>query len=78
VKTYAGIKGRLLFGAITLPGQPDLVGSSVDQRKLFAFFDKPMNLQDESEAPSPGTTAGDAKPQPESESTEQPNGDKQD
>ena len=41
VQVYAGIKGRLMFGAITVPGQPDLVGSVVEERNLFAFFDAP-------------------------------------
>ena len=43
VKVYAGIKGRLMFGAITVPQHPDLIGSVVEEKKLLAFFDQPAN-----------------------------------
>jgi hypothetical protein len=59
VQVYAGIKGRLMFGAITAPGQPDLVGSVVEERNLFAFFDAP-----------PATTADSSTERPESPSIE--------
>ncbi len=47
VQVYAGIKGRLMFGAITVPGQPNLVGSVVEERNLFAFFDAPPTTSTE-------------------------------
>ena len=78
VKVYAGIKGKLLFGAITVPGQPDLVGSSVDEKTLLAFFDQPAATQEQPKLEMPDSTAEEAKPQSEPDATKPADGEKPD
>lgn len=70
VKVFAGIKGKLLFGAVTTPGQPDQVGTVVDEKPLLAFFDPPPAPQTDSKPEtSEPTPTEESKPQPESNST---------
>lgn len=78
VKVYAGIKGKLLFGAISVPGQPDLVGSSVAEKTLLAFFDQPAENLEKPKSEMPDSTAAETKPQSESDSTKPADGEKQD
>jgi hypothetical protein len=62
VQVYAGIKGRLMFGAVTVPGQPDLVGSVVEEQKLYSFFDAPPATAVEPKAETSESLEADAKP----------------
>ena len=70
VKVFAGIRGKLLFGAVTTPGHPDQVGAVVDEEPLLAFFDPPPAPQTDSKPEiSEPTPTEETKPQPESDST---------
>lgn len=68
VKVYAGIKGKLLYGAISTPDQPSEVGRSVPEERLFAFYrsmDKPTEAAAEpplSETPQPADATEPATP----------------
>lgn len=70
VKVFAGIRGKLLFGAVTTPGRPDQVGAVVDEEPLLAFFDpSPAPQTDSKPEISEPTPTEETKPQPESDST---------
>ncbi|MFO0915876.1 MAG: hypothetical protein U0795_23155 [Pirellulales bacterium] len=39
VKVYAGIKGKIAYGAISTPGQPAQIGSTIVERPLWCFYE---------------------------------------
>jgi hypothetical protein len=84
VKTFVGIKGKLLYGAISTPTQPLLVGTSVSERELYAFYESvptPVMIYDEAdlhESPQADTPSqpdvSDSEQTPETETNpESPN-----
>lgn len=65
VKVYAGVKGKLLYGAISTPDQPSEVGTSVPEERLFSFYHSAVKpTEPAAESPVAETPKTDATVQP--------------